>query len=276
MSFQPTIPLGGVAGWTFLKRTLATQKSAHAASSQLDREATYFREKISSVRTAADLVADRTLLKVSLGAFGLQDDLPNRFFIQKVLEGGTLSTDSLANKLSDPRYAALAKAFGFGDFATPRTVLSTFPDEIVSAYRDKDFELAVGEVDGNLRLALSLDGELSGLVKRSGSADARWYGVMGSPPLRQVFQTALGLPDSFAGLDIDQQLVVFRQRAEAVFGVSEVADFTDPAMTDRLRTRFLVMAEAQNGGMSAARSPVLSLLSGDGTAGGVLAALYPG
>ena len=50
---------------------------------------------------------------VALGAFGLQDDLPNRFFIQKVLEGGTLSTDSLANKLSDPRYAALAKAFGF-------------------------------------------------------------------------------------------------------------------------------------------------------------------
>ena len=34
MSFQPTIPLGGVAGWTFLKRTLATQKSAHAASSR--------------------------------------------------------------------------------------------------------------------------------------------------------------------------------------------------------------------------------------------------
>ena len=276
MTFQPTIPLGGVAGWSFLKRTLTAQKAVHAASSLLDRETAHFREKIGTVRTAADLVADRTLLKVSLGAFGLQDDLPNRFFIQKVLEGGTLSTDSLANKLSDPRYAALAKAFGFGDFATPRTVLRTFPDEIVSAYRDKSFEVAVGAADGNLRLALSLDGELAGLVRRSGSEDARWYGVMGSPPLRQVFQTALGLPDSFAGLDLDQQMAVFRQKSEAVFGVSEVADLADPAMTDRLRTRFLVMAEAQGSATTMARSPALSLLSGSGSAGGILAALYGG
>ena len=77
-----------------------------------------------------------------------------------------------------------------------------------------------------------------------------------------------------AGLDLDQQLVVFRQKAEAVFGVSEVADLAVPAMTDRLRTRFLVMAEAQGSATSTARSPALTLLSGSGSAGGILAALY--
>ncbi len=274
MSFQPTIPLGGVAGWSFLKRTLTAQKAVHAASSQLDRETAYFREKIGSVGTAADLVADRTLLKVALGAFGLQDDLPNRYFIRKVLEGGVLDTDSLANKLSDPRYAALTKAFGFGDFSVPRTVLSGFPDEIISAYRDKDFEVAVGNVDENLRLALSLDGELAQLVERSSSADARWFGVMGSTPLREVFETALGLPESFASLDIDQQLGVFRQRAGQVFGVTEVEDFTDPAMAERLRTRFLVMAEAGSGSSAVASSPALSLLSGSGSASSLLSVLY--
>ena len=118
MSFQPTIPLGGVAGWTFLKRTLATQKSAHAASSQLDREAIYFREKIGTIKTAEDLVADRRLLRVALGAFGLSGDLNNRFFIRKVLESSALDTKSLANKLSDKRYGELSPAFGFGTFAT--------------------------------------------------------------------------------------------------------------------------------------------------------------
>lgn len=274
MTFRPTIPLGGVAGWSFLKRTLTTQKAVHAASSQLDRETTYFREKIGTVRTAADLVADRTLLKVSLGAFGLQDDLPNRYFIQKVLEGGVLDADSLANKLSDPRYAALTKAFGFGDYSVPRTVLSTFPDEIVSAYRDKDFEVAVGTVDETLRLALALDGELGRLTDRTASADARWFGVMGSAPLREVFETALGLPETFASLDIDQQLGVFRQRAEQVFGVSEVGDFSDPAMTERLRTRFLVLAEAGNGSSAVASSPALTLLSGSGSASSLLSVLY--
>lgn len=274
MTFQPTIPLGGVAGWKFLDRTLAAQKAAHAASSQLDRETTYFRGKIGGITRAADLVADRTLLKVALGAFGLQDDLPNRYFIQKVLEGGVLDQDSLANKLSDPRYAALSKAFGFGDYSVPRTVLSTFPDEIIAAYRTKDFEVAVGNVDAGMRLALSLETELGQLLDRSTSGDARWFGVMGSGPLREVFETALGLPSSFGSLDIDQQLVFFRQRCDQVFGVSEVGDFAGPGMTDRLRTRFLVLAEAQGGRSAGAAAPALAILQGGGASSGILAALY--
>ena len=108
MTFQPTLPLGGVAGWQFLSRTLPTQKAAHAANTQLDRETQYFREKIGNITTAADLVADRTLLKVALGAFNLQDDLPNKYFIQKILEGGVLSTDSLANRIRRSRIGRIS------------------------------------------------------------------------------------------------------------------------------------------------------------------------
>ena len=41
------------------------------------------------MKSAADLVADRRLLKVALGAFGLEGEIDKKAFIRKVLEEGT-------------------------------------------------------------------------------------------------------------------------------------------------------------------------------------------
>ena len=43
-------------------------------SIELKRDTEYFQEKISSITSAEELVSDRRLLTVALGAFGLQDD----------------------------------------------------------------------------------------------------------------------------------------------------------------------------------------------------------
>lgn len=279
MTFQPTLPVGGLAGWNFLNRTIESQKVLQQASPVVQREMDYFRENIGNVTTPEQLVGDYTLMKVALGAFGLEEDLSNKFFIRKVLEEGVQDSDSLANKLSDTRYSALSKAFGFGALGDPRTSLSFFPDEILSAYEDQTFEVAVGEVQPELRLALGLERELETVLENASSDDARWYGVMGSSPLREVFETALNLPDSFAALDIDQQLIVFRARSEDVFGLSEVADFADPDSLETLRTRYLLLDEITNGQTSTATSPALSLLtggSGSVSATSLLSSLYYG
>lgn len=262
MTFQPLLPVGGLAGWNFLNRTIESQKLLQNASPVAQREMNYFRENIGNISSAEQLVGDFTLMKVALSAFGLQEDVSNKFFIRKVLEEGVIADDSLANRLSDARYAALSKAFGFGGLGEPRTALSSFPDEILSAYEDQAFEVAVGDVQPELRLALGLERELETVLENSSSADARWYGVMGSSPLREVFETALNLPETFAALDIDQQLVVFRARSEEVFGLSEVADFVDSNAAESLRNRYLLMNEINNGQASLATSPALSLLTG--------------
>ncbi|TDL84919.1 DUF1217 domain-containing protein [Meridianimarinicoccus aquatilis] len=262
MTFQPLLPVGGLTGWNFLNRTIESQKLLQNASPVAQREMNYFRENIGNISSAEQLVGDFTLMKVALSAFGLQEDVSNKFFIRKVLEEGVIADDSLANRLSDARYAALSKAFGFGGLGEPRTALSSFPDEILSAYEDQTFEVAVGDVQPELRLALGLERELETVLENSSSADARWYGVMGSSPLREVFETALNLPETFAALDIDQQLVVFRARSEEVFGLPEVADFIDPNAAESLRNRYLLMNEINNGQASLATSPALSLLTG--------------
>lgn len=262
MGFQPIIPFGGMAGWTFLQRTQAAQQKAFEAAPEIKRDTDYFAENIGTVKTAADLVGDYRLLKVALGAFGLDDDLPNKAFIQKVLEEGSLDPKSFANRMADKRYLALTEAFGF-DLGTANTALSDFPDKILDAYKTRQFEAAVGQQDTTMRLAMALDRDLGAIVDKENTSAGKWFSVMGNKPLRQVFETALGLPATVANLDIDQQATVFHDRAKAVFGNGEVDQFSDPAAMDELNRLFLVRSQlAGNASGMSSGAIALSLLSG--------------
>ncbi len=261
MTFAPVIPVGGYGGWRFLNRTLAAQQTAYAATAATQRDEAYFRGKIATVKTADQLVTDRRLLGVALGAFGLEGDIANRAFIRKVLEDGTADPKALGNRLSDKRYLALSKAFGFGDFAVPNTQLSDFADTILARLRVQGFEAAVGAQDNDMRLALNARRELSDIAGKVQSADSAWYNVMGSPALRKVFQKALGLPDSFAVLGLDQQLTVFRSRASATFGGGEVAQFSDAEKVEKLIRLFLLRSDAAAGpAATSGQNAALSLL----------------
>lgn len=260
MSFQPVIPAGGLVGWAFLKRTATKQEAALAAAPQEQRDTAYFAQTIGSVKTAADLVDDRRLLRVALGAFGLEDDIGNRFFIRKVLEEGTLSRDALANRLTDERYKSLSKAFGFGDFAVPRTALSGFSDEIIASYRAQAFERAVGEQNDDLRLAMNMTRELEGIAQSTASEATKWFRVMGNPPLRQVFETALGLPASFGRLDLDQQLETFQDKVQRRFGTRDIADFESSDRREALAQAFLLRSQIAIGAGFSPAQAALSLL----------------
>ena len=259
--FQPTVPISGYAGWVFLQRTAETQIDAFERSPQIEREVAYFKENIGNIRTAEELVSDHTLLKVALGAYGLEEDLPNKYYIQKILDEGVLESESLANKLSDKRYFALSKAFGFGDFNVANTQLSTFADETTALYIERSFEVAVGNQEPNLRLAMSLERDLEVINSASGTEDTPWLSVMGNAPLRKVFETALGLPASFATLDLDYQLTVFRDRTSAQFGDSEISQFSDPEKREDLIRNFLLRASLTEGaGAPSSAQNALSLL----------------
>lgn len=263
MSFTPLLPLSGYAGWVFLDRTMDAQKEALSKGSQNVRETEYFAENISKVRTADDLVGDYRLLKVALGAFGLDDDVGNSYFIRKVLAEGTSSPNAFANKLAEKSYFAMSEAFGLGEGSSPRTGLSGFSDQIIAAYRVRQFEVAVGEQNEDYRLALDTKRELATISTGDLSDDGMWYSVMGSTRLRTVFETAFGLPSSFSSLDLDVQLEVFRDKSRSVFGDGEVRQFSDADRMDELLRTFLLRSELKDlsTGMSSG-SIALALLGG--------------
>lgn len=260
MTYQPIVPAGGNLGWIFLNRTREAQQDAFDNSALVRRDTEYFREKISQVQSADDLVSDRQLLSVALAAFGLSDDINNKFFVKKVLEEGTLADEAFANRLTDKRYFNMAKAFSF-DISPPNTVLSSFADNIVQQYKAREFEVAVGNTDEDLRLALGVDRELSEIADRDLSETSTWLSVMGSPPLRRVFETALGLPAQFAAIDIDRQVEVFQEKSQRAFGTSNPSDFVDPDLQDDLVRNFLFRSELDAAASATARGSVaLSLL----------------
>ena len=264
MTYQPTLPATGYVGWRFLQTTLATQKATYVASAEVTRAEDHFRENIASIKTADDLVADRQLLQVALGAFGLDDDINNTAFIRKVLAEGTLSDTAFANRLTDKRYAALTNAFGFGDLGG-LTGIPGFADDILARYEDRQFERAVGEVDSDMRLALSLSDGLKDATANGGSTNVQWLTIMGSTPLRTVFETALGFPSSFGAIDIDQQLVAFQERAEATFGTSDLAEIAaDPEIQEKAIRLFLVRSEMANNASISSGNVALSLLRASG------------
>ena len=120
MSFTPYVFGTGVAGWNFLQRTREQQQEVYEKSPVIDRAVQEFTQKITTVQTADQLLDDFSLLTVTLGAFGLDEDISNRAFIKQVLESDLSDDTSFVNRLNDNRYLALATTFGFGGDEGPK------------------------------------------------------------------------------------------------------------------------------------------------------------
>lgn len=262
MSYSPVIPVSGYAGWVFLNKTKEQQQAAFVASAGLQHNKTYFREKIANIKTADELVSDRRLMAIALGAFGLDEDINNKFFIRKILEEGTLDSSSLANKLSDKRYKELSSAFGFGDFSVPRTVLSDFPEEILQKYEQKQFEIAVGDVDESMRLAMNAQNELPEIANSTASENAKWFKIIGSAPLSLFFQGALGLPKSIGALDVDQQVSIYMDKTKQKLGVNSLAELSNPESLEKAVKTFLLRSQVAQMSIPNNRTVALQLLQG--------------
>lgn len=245
MSFSPLLPFTGYSGWSFLQRTKAVQQAAFDRAPQSQRLADHARANLAKVATAEALVSDRRLLEVALGAFGLGEEINNRFFIRKVLESAPGDKTALANKMTDRRFAKLAEAFGFGIEGGPPPRPPGFADKIVTAWQTRSFEVAVGTQNDTLRLAMNAERELAEMAGSASSNNAQWFSIMGNAPLRKVFEGALGLPTSFGKLDIDRQLTDLKARSQQMFGSDQVAQFADPARREALVRKFILRSEAQ-------------------------------
>lgn len=260
MSYTPIIPQGGLIGWMYLQRTADQQKELLSESVVTKRVTDEFNARIGDIRTAEALVNDRNLLTVALGAFGLQDDINNKAFIQKILETDPNDDKGLANRLADKRYKEFNEAFGFGNVVGPRTNLSGFASEIIEKFEVQNFEVKVGEVNEDMRLTLSLNRELEELANDDMSNNAKWYTILGQPPLKKAFETAFGLPTSFGTLDIDRQFQIFQEKSRQLFKTDDVSAFADPEKREELTRTFLLRAQINDFNVSSQASVALTLL----------------
>lgn len=266
MSYEPIILSTGIPGWNFLQSTYDRQFESFNQSASLQRENDYFLENIGEVNSAEDLVKDRRLLEVALGAFGLDDQIDMKALVQKVLEGGSTADDALAGRLGDDRWVGFTEAFGFGPGETKKTGDAQAMKDLVHTHKVQSFEVAIGEQDETMRTALYAQRELVPLVAEDESGEVpsvntQWYNIIGQPQLQSMMQVALGLPENIAQTDIDQQVKAFREASERFFGTDDLSTFSDPDQMKKLVNIYLARADiAAFGGVSSPGAAALTLL----------------
>lgn len=275
MPIAPAIPFGGLTGFRFLERTFAAQSATFVSSPDIQREVEYFQANAGNITSVDQLMSDRRILDVVLNAFGLEEDLDKGAFIRKVIEEGTLESDAFANRLVEPAYRELADFLGFGNFGG--TLVFDFArEDIVSRYLTHRFELAVGEQDSDLRLAMNFKNEAAELAGTAPTDETMWLRLLGSSPLRPVIEGALFLPSNFALIDLDQQVAEVQSRAQQFFGSSSQDLFTDPDNLDRMVERFLLRQQSLGGGGGGATagSAALTLLQSSSLGAGAQQNLF--
>lgn len=261
MTFTPAIPISGLAGWAGFQATRDRQLNAFSQSPEIRRDITRFREKLPEISSVDALMRDRSALNVALGAFDLSADINNTYFIKTVLEQGTAAPEALANRLRDDRYKALAEAFGATSFALGLPGQGNQIASVEDRFVRVAFETKVGEVDPTFRLALGFQRILPEIAESSTSQDAAWFRVLGSKPLRTVFEKVFGLPTDVGKLDVDRQRDIFRDKARDIFGTDDLKDLAAPEVQDTIVRRFLLRSQLDEGTGISGLSVALSLVS---------------
>jgi hypothetical protein len=261
MVFSPFVVGSGLGAWSFLKTTLARQKLSFEKNFSVESNSAYFKMKHSSLQKSEDIVNDPKLMFVVLGAYGLSEDINNKFFIGKVLKDGISDQTALVNRLSDRRYKTLASDFDFSSVSAQKYKKPGFVDTVLQKFRDQSFEKALGLVNDDLRLALGFKRLLAEVSKSTQSNTAAWFHILGTPPLRTVFETALSFPKEFANLDIDEQHNRMMEKASKAFGTNQITELSVESKSEAIVQRFLLMKQASSVQSNGSLQTALVLLS---------------
>jgi len=178
------------------------EKLAKMVNSQPEVKAgtDYYQANIGNVKNVDDLLKDRKLLTVALGAYGLESQVGAKGLLKKLLSEDPTASGSLAQRMADPRYQNFAKAFASlrsDGGASIRQQASI--DSVVGAYRQSQFEKAVGRNDTSARQALYF-------ARVAPQATQSIYQVLTDKTLSAVVREAYGLPKEAAALDVKQQI----------------------------------------------------------------------
>lgn len=262
--FRPVIPLDGVAGWNFLQKTYDRQLENFAKSAEIRNDRDYMVEKLSSPLSKEEFLNDRRLLRTTLTAFGLEGEEWKRGFIDKVLTEVADPESTFLARLNNSKYTAFAEAFI--PLSDKIFVSSTTLESITEKFTAESFEIAVGDVNEDMRLSMNYASEIGDLVGENSSESAVLYRILGSVPVRTVLQSALGLPQDVVKLDLDKQAEMFKSKLSSKLGINSLEELTTPENIEKVVKRYQVLQIAQNGpSTSTPGYAALTILSGIGS-----------
>lgn len=210
----------------------------------------YLRSNFNLIDENLDIVLDPTLQDIILSAFGLPKDTFESSFVLNMMISDPSSPTSFVSTFNDPRWDDFVSVFGSTTASDGNTGLQKFQDEVVRRFIDRSFEIAVGQLDEDLRVALNFRSQVNDIATSSTVETAGWFTLLGDQAMRSVVDATFGLPAEFAQIDIDQQEATLRERSLSLFGVDNPSAFTNPVNVDLSLQRYFLRQQLDNGAVS--------------------------
>lgn len=231
-------------------------------NSNIEEMRSYFLSNITNVESVEDLLNDDDLISVVLKAFDLEDWAKSTTILKRVLSEDPEIFGSLSTVLGDKGMVSLAETFSFYDIERKTSVQGeNFANNITDEFMWQKFMTSVSEVNSSIGTALQFQKSIPGLASNSMSENAKWYSVLGSTLMRNVFETALGLPDGFSQIDIDKQLEMIQEKAETRFGISSFSDLADKIIMNKVIHSYLLQDQLSLGDSFGSEQIAMALLS---------------
>ncbi len=223
--------MNAVSAYRQIASNMDRSLGAVAREPVVERETRYYLGKIGTIKSIDEFIADARVFDYAMKAYGLEEMGYAKAFMRKVLEEGVSAPDSLANRLTDPRYLAFAKDFDFVRLGSATTSFDRVQEGVRELYHKRVLEENAGSQSEGARLALYFQHN-AGEIENA-------YDVLADPALAKVVQVALGLPASVGFVDIDKQ-------AAMIAGRIDFADFKDPAKLAEFLGRFVNLWDLDN------------------------------
>lgn len=223
-----------------------------AAREAATKKAEVYQERIQSIDTVRELLADRDVIDVVIGAYGLDPEDVTDDFLKQVFASDLSDPKSFVNQQPDGRWAELVASFNFDvNGNLTRETIGTVQQrgetlETVNKYLRQTLEENEGASNEAVRLALYFERTAPNIT------DA--YGLIADDALMAVFRTTFGFSDEFSNMDVDQQARIINDNLD-------LADLQDPTKLERFLQRYTAMYDTENnfGASSAA-----TILAGGG------------
>lgn len=118
--------VGGPAALAIAERQGTALQARFAARRENAAEVTRFREAAPAIADVDRLLGDRRALRLVLEAFQLESEVDKRAMLRRIMTEDPTERTSLAARLADPRWRALANAF------TPARALELTPEQVAA------------------------------------------------------------------------------------------------------------------------------------------------
>ena len=184
-----------------------THIAKYATQTQVQQAITYFKSHIGKIKNAQQLTQDPKLLQFITTAFGLDADTQYPAKIAAVLNSDLSDQNSFANRLLDPRYKQLAQEFNLHANGTSALSNSATIADVVNRYLSNAYEQNIGNTENSaLRSAAYF-------LRNIGSV-TNAFQILADPVLRNVVETATGLPINIAVQPVEDQARLINSKVD--------------------------------------------------------------